>query len=216
MDNIFVHPTSIVETRHVGEGTRIWAFTHIMESASVGSHCNIGEHCFVESRVKIGNNVTIKNGNMLWEGVTIEEGAFIGPNVFFTNDRYPRSPRLAQAKKRYGSSAWLVPTLVQHGASLGGGVVVIAGVTIGEFALVGAGAVVTHDVPPYALVIGNPARLRGWVCQCGTPLAFRGSSAACEECGQQFTRSGDLVQPSDQASLRRTPAFASAAPRSTV
>src|SRR5512146_3057238 len=151
MSDVFVHPLAIVESDDIGPGTRIWAFSHVMRGASIGANCNVGEHSFIEAGAAIGDNVTIKNGNLIWEGVTIEDGVFVGPNVLFTNDLYPRSPRLPQARDRYQDHGWLVPTRVQHGASLGAGAVIVAGVTIGEFALVGAGAVVTQDIPAHAL-----------------------------------------------------------------
>ncbi len=142
----------------------------------------------------IGDNTTIKNGNMLWEGVTLEDGVFVGPNVFFTNDLYPRSPRLPQASERYSKKEnWLRPTLIKQGASLGAAAVIIAGVTVGEFALVGAGSVVTRDVPAYSLVIGNPAWVKGWVCQCGQPLSFSNGQAVCAECGRAFQKDGNIV-----------------------
>lgn len=193
MNEIFVHPASIVETQQIGKGTRIWAFTHVMRNVSIGVNCNIGEHCFIESGVTIGSNVTIKNGNMIWEGVTLEDGVFVGPHVFFTNDLYPRSPRLPQARKRYSDRGWLLPTLVRIGASLGAGTVILAGITIGEFSMVGAGALVTRDVPPYALVIGNPAHVRRWVCQCGRPLGFHKGITTCRHCGLSFLKNGDSV-----------------------
>src|SRR5437016_2778300 len=101
MRNVFIHPTAIVETQQLGEGTRIWAFTHLMKGVSVGANCNIGEHSFIETGAVIGSNVTIKNGNHIWEGITLSDGVFVGPHVFFTNDLYPRSPRLPQASKKY-------------------------------------------------------------------------------------------------------------------
>lgn len=191
MNNVFIHPTAIVETQQIGQDTRVWAFVHVMKGVSIGMNCNVGDHCFIESGVTIGSNVTIKNGNMIWEGVTLEDGVFVGPHVFFTNDLYPRSPRLPQAKERYGSRGWLVPTLVRQGASLGAGAVILAGTTIGEFSMVGAGAVVTRDVPPHALVIGNPACVRGWVCRCGRPLRFQREIAICSDCGLPFVKNGD-------------------------
>jgi acetyltransferase-like isoleucine patch superfamily enzyme len=168
-----------------------------MKGVSIGENCNIGDHCFIESGVVVGNNVTIKNGNMLWEGVTLEDGVFVGPHVFFTNDLYPRSPRLPQTRSRYRSREWLRTTLVRKGASLGAGAVILAGITVGEFAMIGAGAVVTKDVPAYALVFGNPACVKGWVCQCGQPLKFQGETATCEECGLSFERSADSVRQVD-------------------
>ena len=197
IEGVFVHAAAIVETEQIGAGTRVWAFAHIMQGASIGENCNVGDHCFVESGAKIGDNVTVKNGNMIWDGITLEDGVFVGPHVFFTNDVYPRSGRLPEARKRYTSRDWLRPTLVRKGASLGAGAVVLAGVTLAEFCMVGAGAVVTKDVPAYALVVGNPARVRGWVCKCGLPLAFRGERAVCEGCGLAFVRDGNMVHPLD-------------------
>jgi UDP-2-acetamido-3-amino-2,3-dideoxy-glucuronate N-acetyltransferase len=191
MNDVYIHPAAIVDTDQIGAGTRIWAFTHIMQGVSIGKDCNIGEHCFVESGVVIGANVTIKNGNMVWEGVTLEDGVFIGPNVSFTNDLYPRSPRLRQAHARYSDRRWLVRTLVKRGASLGAGAVILAGVVVGEYSMVGAGAVVTRDVHPYALVAGNPARVKGWVCQCGQPLEWKAEIVTCSSCGLDLVRYDD-------------------------
>ena len=195
MDSVFIHPTAIVETQQIGPGTRIWALAHVMKSVSIGTNCNIGDHCFIESGAVVGDNVTIKNGNMVWEGVTLEDGVFVGPHVFFTNDRYPRSPRLPQARSRYKDRGWLLTTLVKQGASLGAGAVILAGITVGEFAMVGAGAVITRDVPAYTLMVGNPARAQGWVCQCGHPLRLRGETAVCSECGMAFLRRDDAFRP---------------------
>jgi len=114
-ESVYIHPTALVESHQIGQGTRVWAFAHIMRGVVIGANCNIGDHCFLEARVRIGDNVTIKNGNMIWEGVTIEDGVFVGPNVLFTNDRFPRSPRLPQVHKRYASRGWLLPTQVRAG-----------------------------------------------------------------------------------------------------
>lgn len=198
MPNIFVHPNALVETEEIGEGTRIWAFAHVMKEVSIGTNCNIGDHCFIEAGVSIGNNVTIKNGNMIWAGVQLEDGVFVGPHVSFTNDLYPRSPRLAQAHKRYGNSSWQLPTIIRRGATLGAGAVILAGHVIGEFSMVGAGAVVTKDVPGYALVIGNPARAHGWVCQCGNPLEFRDGQATCCDCALTLIQDGTTARPIDR------------------
>ncbi len=194
-NDVFIHPTAIVESDRIGKGTRIWAFTHVMEGAEIGEECNIGEHCFLESGVIVGSHSTIKNGNMLWEGVILEEGVFVGPQVCFTNDLYPRSPRFPQGNKRYDNRDWLLPTRLEQGASIGAGAVLLPGLTISAFAMVGAGAVVTSDVPAHALVAGNPARFRKWVCQCGQPLDFQNSNATCKECGRSFTEARDGVSP---------------------
>lgn len=193
-EGVFVHPTAIVESGQIGEGTRIWAFAHIMAGVSIGKHCNIGDHCFIESGVIVGSNVTLKNGNMLWDGVVLEDGVFLGPQAVFTNDLYPRSPRLAQAAQKYASRDWLLPTLVQRGASVGAGAVIVAGSTLGAFCMVGAGAVVTKDVPSHALVVGNPARQLGWVCQCGQRLDFGGSLATCPSCSLDYAEREGLVR----------------------
>jgi UDP-2-acetamido-3-amino-2,3-dideoxy-glucuronate N-acetyltransferase len=195
MNNVYVHPTAVVETRDIGEGTRIWAFTHVMGGVSIGTNCNIGEHSFLETGVQIGNDVTIKNGNQLWDGVTLQDGAFVGPGVLFTNDRYPRSPRLSQAHARYQDRSWLLPTLVEEGASIGAGAVILPGVTIGRFAMIGAGALVTSVVPAYALMVGNPARLRSWVCECGRRLLFRSGHATCSYCGLSYSRKKKVAPP---------------------
>jgi len=194
MEDIYTHPTALVETMTIGRGTRIWAMTHILKNVSIGTGCNIGDHCFIESGVVIGNNVTIKNGNMIWEGVTLEDGVFVGPHVFFTNDRYPRSPRHGPAQTRYETHDWLIPTLVCEGASLGAGSVLLPGIIIGAYATIGAGAVVTRNVPSHALVIGNPARFHGWVCRCGLPLDFQDTTTASCHCGLTFTKEVNTIR----------------------
>jgi len=194
MIDVFIHPTALVETEQIGCETRIWAFTHVLKGVSIGANCNIGDHCFIESGAHIGDNVTLKNGNKLWEGITLEDGVFVGPGVFFTNDLYPRSPRLPQVQARYSTKQWLVPTHVHEGASLGAGAVLVAGVTIGKFALVGAGSVVTKDVPPHALVMGTPARIQGWVCQCGQRLAFHQADAECTACSLAYRKTDQGVE----------------------
>ena len=192
-----VHPAALVEAERIGEGTRVWAFTHIASGATVGKNCNIGSHCYVEAGVSVGDSVTVKNGNFIWAGVTIQNGAFVGPQVVFTNDLHPRSPRLAQASPRYSSDEWLVPTLVEEGVSIGGGAVILAGVTLHRFCMIAAGAVVTKSVPAHALVMGVPARVAGWVCSCGTRLKFEGEemSSSCEQCFREFGLvNGGLLQ----------------------
>lgn len=182
-----IAPSAIVETSDIGPGTRVWAFTQIMAGASIGADCNIGTHCFVESGAVIGDAVTVKNGNCVWAGVTLEDGVFVGPGVVFTNDLRPRSPRSGHAGDRYGETdRWLVPTVVRRGATLGAGAVLLAGVSIGTFGFVGAGAVVTRDVGPHELVVGNPARLVGWVCRCATRLEIGGDVATCPTCRHAY------------------------------
>ena len=158
----FAHPNAIVESEHIGEGTRIWAFAHVLPGARIGRDCNIGDHCFIEGKVRIGDHCTIKNGVALWDLVTLEDGVFVGPNAVFTNDFLPRS----LPEFRASPDEWL-PTLVREGATIGANATVVCGITIGRHALVGAGAVVTADVPDHALVVGVPARQAGYVCKCG-------------------------------------------------
>ena len=205
MEDAYIHPTALVKTKQIGKGTRIWAFSHVMEGARIGMNCNVGDHCFIESGVTVGDNVTIKNGNEIWEGVTLLDGVFVGPNVTFTNDLYPRSPRLAEASARYSDRKWLLPTAVNKGASLGAGAILLPGINVGEFSTVGAGAVVTKDVSPYSLVIGNPARPRGWVCRCGQRLVFRGDIARCDTCLRGFVRRDGVVRVVD--AIERGTAF---------
>jgi len=147
---VFIHPSSDVQSKQIGEGTRIWQFVVVLPGAVIGRDVNICSHCFIENQVVVGDRVTLKCGVQLWDGVTLEDDVFIGPNATFTNDREPRS-RNAGAK--------LHPTLVKKGASIGANATILPGLTIGEGAMVGAGAVVTKDVPPRTLVVGNPARV---------------------------------------------------------
>ena len=202
MTEVFIHSSAIVETTHIGEGTRIWAYTHVMRDVAIGAHCNIGEHCFIESGSTIGNQVTIKNGNMVWEGVHLEDGVFVGPSVIFTNDVYPRSPRLFQVRTRYADRGWLKSTVIKQGASLGAAAVILPGITIGEFCMVGAGSIVNKSLPPYALVVGSPARVRGWVCQCGQPLLFSNDAAVCAEVRSRIRQTGAVRRVAAGARLR--------------
>jgi UDP-2-acetamido-3-amino-2,3-dideoxy-glucuronate N-acetyltransferase len=147
------HATAIVETESVGAGTRIWAFAHVLPGAVVGADCNLCDHTFLENDVRLGDRVTIKSGVQLWDGVTLEDDVFVGPNATFSNDHFPRS---RQRPERYAR------TLVKKGASIGANATILPGLTIGERAMVGAGAVVTRSVPPLAIVAGNPARILGY------------------------------------------------------
>lgn len=188
MNNVFVHSTALVESNQIGEGTRIWAFSHVLKGAVIGRDCNIGDHNFIEGGAVLGNGITVKNANMIWEGVTIEDFVFVGPHVFFTNDLFPRSRFLPEAGARAAKKEnWLVRTRVAKGASLGAACVIVAGVTVGEYSLVGAGAVVTKNVPPYALVLGAPARVAGWMCRCGLRLRIVRNRAKCE-CGLAYRK----------------------------
>jgi acetyltransferase-like isoleucine patch superfamily enzyme len=187
---VFVHPLALCESDAVGAGTRIWAFAHVMAGAMVGCDCLIGGHAFLEAGSRIGSRVTIKNQVMVWDGIEIGDEVFVGPGVCFTNDRLPRSRRMklpAVARRYREREGWLATTRIEQGASLGAGSVILAGVTIGAYAMVAAGAVVTRDVPAHGLVQGVPARQRGWVCRCGTRLAAaHGGVRRCRQCGETF------------------------------
>jgi UDP-2-acetamido-3-amino-2,3-dideoxy-glucuronate N-acetyltransferase len=169
--SFYVHPSAEVEPgAHIGEGTRIWRQAHVRAQAQIGQMCNIGKGVYVESHVHIGSRVKIQNHVSIFEGVTLEDGVFVGPHVCFTNDRFPRA--ITPDGMLKSADDWEVtPTLVCYGASLGAGAVIVCGVTIGKFALVGAGSVVTKDVPAYALVFGNPARMHSYVCRCARRFA---------------------------------------------
>jgi UDP-2-acetamido-3-amino-2,3-dideoxy-glucuronate N-acetyltransferase len=184
----YQHPLALVEATRIGAGTRIWAFAHVMKGAVIGKDCNVGDHAFIESGVKIGNGVTIKNGVAVWEGVTVGDFAFLGPNCVFTNDLRPRSPRFPRGQMRYKDKTWLSKTKVGTGASIGANATIVCGVTIGDYAMIGAGSVVTHDVPAHALWLGVPGRLAGFVCECGDELAFHAKTgeARCTKCRLRF------------------------------
>ena len=200
---VFVHPTALVDVAAVGDGTQIWAYSHVLSGVSIGRDCRIEDHCFLEGGVVVGDYVTIKVGNVLWEGITLEEGVFVGPRVLFTNDRYPRSARYPVVRRlHHAKTDWLLPTLVKRGASLGAGSVILPGITIGEFALVAAGSVVTKDVPGYGLVMGNPARLSGWVCQCAYPLSLCNALAVCTNCGCRFREVDGVLVAIEEADQR--------------
>lgn len=184
----FAHATALVESSTIGQGTRIWAFTHILDGAVIGQDCNIGDHCFIESGVVIGDGVTIKNNTSIWEGVTIERYAFIGPNVVFTNDFRPRSPRSPVAAEQYATKGWLRNTLIREGVSIGANATILCGLEIGAYAMIGASSLVTHNIPPHALVYGSPGRIHGAVCHCGETLSFTGQHAQCPQCHATFAR----------------------------
>jgi UDP-2-acetamido-3-amino-2,3-dideoxy-glucuronate N-acetyltransferase len=181
----YVHESSYVdEGCSIGEGTKIWHFSHVMSQCTIGMNCNIGQNVVISPQVMIGNNVKIQNNVSVYTGVVLEDDVFCGPSMVFTNVVNPRS----HVSRRHEYQR----TLVKRGASLGANCTIVCGLTIGRYAFIGAGAVVTRDVPDYALVFGNPARQRGWMCACGVRLEpAAGAEARCVSCGAQYRLSDD-------------------------
>lgn len=174
MKNYFAHPQAIVESEKIGEDTRVWAFAHILPGAVLGSNCNVNDHTFIENDVVIGNNVTVKSGVYIWDGVRIQDNVFIGPNVTFTNDLRPRS-------KQYPDV--FLNTIVEEWASIGANSTIIAGNTIGKYAMVGAGSLVTKNIPNNTLWYGNPAKFKAYICNCGEKL---NNDFYCLSCGKKY------------------------------
>lgn len=190
-NRFFVHSLALCESTDVGDGTRIWPFAHVMAGARLGRECNLGDHAFVESGATLGDRVTVKNNVMIWEGVLIESDVFLGPGMMFTNDLYPRSPRMAGvdavAVRYQNKKRWLSSTRVCQGASIGAGAILLCGITVGAYALIGAGALVQESVAPHALMVGNPARQIGWVCFCARKLqVIVKNRLQCPHCQRQY------------------------------
>jgi UDP-2-acetamido-3-amino-2,3-dideoxy-glucuronate N-acetyltransferase len=183
MASVYIDPAAIVdEGSSIGDGTRVWHGAHVMRGAVIGRDCVLGQGCFVASTVRIGDGCRIQNHVSLYDGVTLEEDVFLGPSCVFTNVRYPRAH--VSRKAEYAA------TRVERGATIGANATILCGVTIGAYALVGAGAVVTSSVAAHALVLGVPARASGWVCRCGEPLR----DLACARCGDVYVRGADGLQ----------------------
>jgi UDP-2-acetamido-3-amino-2,3-dideoxy-glucuronate N-acetyltransferase len=188
MAEFFVHESSYVDDGcEIGPDTKIWHFSHVMSGARIGRGCNIGQNVVISPRVVVGDNVKIQNNVSVYTGVTLEDDVFCGPSMVFTNVINPRSH--VSRKDEYRD------TLVRRGASLGANSTVVCGYTIGRYAFVGAGAVVTKDVPDYALIVGNPGRVVGWMCQCGVKLASTPQApreARCAACGASYVAAGPM------------------------
>ncbi len=177
----FVHPTAVVdEPVEIGEGTQIWHFSHIMSGAKIGKNCIIGQNVFIGLGVILGNNIKIQNNVSIYDSVVLEDDVFCGPSMVFTNVFNPRS--FISRKKEFRK------TLVKKGATIGANATIVCGNTIGQYAFIGAGSVVTKDVPDYALVYGNPVKVKGWICQCAMEIGFRSGKAVCHACGKQYKK----------------------------
>lgn len=182
----FVHPKALVEFgAQLGSRTRVWAFAHILPGAIIGEDCNICDHVFIENDVVIGNRVTVKCGIYIWDGTRIEDDVHLGPNVVFSNDKYPRSQQAFTLRR----------TVVHQGASIGANSTILPGVVIGESAMIGAGGVVTKDVPPFTLVVGNPARKVGHVCVCGRRIQVsrQDGCLVCVDCQREYEWQGTVL-----------------------
>lgn len=185
MSEYFVHPSSIIDDNvEIGEGTKIWYFCHIQSGAVIGEKCSFGQNVNVSNNVKVGNGCKVQNNVSLYEGVELEDFVFCGPSCVFTNDL---TPRAKYPKGRAGYKK----TLVKEGASIGANATIVCGHTIGEWAMIAAGAVVTTDVPDHALMMGVPARIRGWVCECGDVLS---DDLVCDKCGRTYAETQNGLQ----------------------
>ena len=184
----FAHETAVIDDGAlIGDGTKIWHFSHIMSGSKIGEGCNLGQNVLVSSGVTLGRNVKVQNNVSIYTGVICEDDVFLGPSMVFTNIKNPRSAVVRKGQYER--------TLVKKGASIGANATIICGVTIGEYAFVGAGAVVTKDVPPYALLVGNPARQIGWMSEYGHRLEFNNDGIAiCPESGEKYELEGDEVR----------------------
>ncbi|MFH1387056.1 MAG: acyltransferase [bacterium] len=184
----FKHETAIVdEPVEIGEGTRIWHFSHVSSGAKIGKKCKLGQNVYVQNNVKIGNYCKIQNNVSVYGGVELEDYVFCGPSMVFTNVLNPRCRQPQETADKYSK------TRVKEGASLGANCTIVCGVTIGKNAFVGAGSVVTKDVPDYALVHGNPAKLQGWICECGGKLEFDLNKAECSSCSKKYSKEENKV-----------------------
>jgi UDP-2-acetamido-3-amino-2,3-dideoxy-glucuronate N-acetyltransferase len=184
----FVHESSYVdEPCQIGPGTKIWHFSHVMANCVIGPRCNIGQNVVISPGVRLGEGCKIQNNVSLYTGVVLEDFVFCGPSMVFTNVVNPRSEVIRRDEYK--------TTLVRRGASIGANATIVCGTTIGTYAFVGAGAVVTHDVPDYAIVTGNPARRSGWMCRCGVKLRVEGRAVLCAVCGTRYAFHNDVLEP---------------------
>ncbi|MGB2983188.1 MAG: acyltransferase [Candidatus Bipolaricaulia bacterium] len=193
MSDVFIHESSYVDNDvEIGQGTKIWHFSHVMSGTRIGRDCTLGQNVLVGPNVTVGNNVKIQNNVSVYEGVVLEDDVLCGPSCVFTNVDRPRSGFPTDA-------ADYRKTIVGRGTTIGANATIVCGHRLGEHAFVGAGSVVTRDVPAYALVYGNPAEIRGYACKCGAPLRFDAGTATCEACGREYAKTGEGVECTKEA-----------------
>jgi len=191
-EGVFIHSTAIVaENAKIGKGTKIWNNSQIQPGAQIGENCIIGHNCFVDSRARLGNGVKLESNVDVWDLITLEDYVFVGPSAVFTNDLNPRAKYPKRLYPKYGK--WL-PILVREGSSIGANATIVCGTTIGRWSFLGAGAVVRNDVPDYAVVAGVPAKIIGWMCECGNKLIFENNRTVCNKCSRTYMKDGERVR----------------------
>jgi len=191
-NKIWFHKTAEVQKdTKIGAGTKIWHNSQILKGAEIGKDCTIGHNCLISSKAKLGNGVKIESNIDVWDLVTLEDYVFVGPSAVFTNDINPRAKYPKSKYPQYGK--WL-PVLVKTGATIGANATILCGNTIGRWSLIGAGAVVADDVPDYAIVYGVPAKIKGWVCECGNKLEFKNNKTICKICGKKYEKRENKIK----------------------
>ena len=190
-NKFWAHETAEIQKgAKIGFGTKIWHNCQILKGAQIGRNCTIGHNCFIGSKAKLGNGVKIESNTDVWDYVTLGDYVFVGPSVVFTNDKNPRAKYPKSKYPKYGK--WL-PTKTGEGATIGANATIVCGNTIGKWSMIGAGAVIASDIPDYAIAVGVPAKVIGWVCECGNKLEFEDKKAVCKICKRKYKKSGDKV-----------------------
>jgi UDP-2-acetamido-3-amino-2,3-dideoxy-glucuronate N-acetyltransferase len=191
MNNIFTHKTAEVSIgANIGNGTKIWHNSQVLSGAEIGDNCTVGHNCFIGKKAKLGKGVKLESNVDVWDLVELEDYVFVGPSVVFTNDRNPRAKYPKSEYPQFGS--WQ-KTLVKEGTTIGANATIICGIEIGRWALVGAGAVVRENIPDYAIVVGNPCKLIGWICECGNKLFFENVEVQCAVCKRKYKKENEKV-----------------------
>lgn len=191
MDNVFIHKTAEVSDKaKIGKGVKIWQNSQVLAGAEIGSDCVIGHNCLVGSKAKLGKGVKLESNIDVWDLVILEDYVFVGPSAVFTNDRNPRAKYPKSKFPQYGN--WQ-NTLVREGATIGANATIICGTEIGKWAIIGAGAVVKENIPDYAVAVGNPSRLIGWICECGNKINFEDADSQCKVCKRKYKKENDKV-----------------------